>query len=255
MPAVEAEAAERNLLAALSIWASAGEGGAVDWRDGCMFVRSAVPSRAFNQVILPGGAADLGAVVSQTREYFRHVEGRFRLRVRDDLPPLDDKDFFSWGLERQGGIPCLSLALPADVTHAASLEIRSVTDEATLIDHVGVVSSAFDWRPEELSRVFRPALLESAAWRAFVGYLDGEAVSTAQLIIDSDVGGLYYVATVEHARRRGIGEALTRHAVEVAAGLGCSLATLQASPMGRPIYERMGFKTVSYYRTFVSSQT
>ena len=32
---------------------------------------------------------------------------------------------------------------------------------------------------------------------------------------------------------------------------GCSVAILQASDMGRPVYERMGFRTVVEYLGFV----
>jgi hypothetical protein len=32
---------------------------------------------------------------------------------------------------------------------------------------------------------------------------------------------------------------------------GCDVAALQASEMGRPIYERLGFRTVVRYATYV----
>ena len=34
-------------------------------------------------------------------------------------------------------------------------------------------------------------------------------------------------------------------------GLGCAMASLQASPMGLPVYERIGFEQVADYRTYV----
>ncbi len=36
---------------------------------------------------------------------------------------------------------------------------------------------------------------------------------------------------------------------------GCDMASLQASPEGLPIYERMSFQKVDYYRTFVLKET
>ena len=56
--------------------------------------------------------------------------------------------------------------------------------------------------------------------------------------------GIYNVTTVEAARGRGIGAAMTVAAVRHGADLGLDLATLQASTMGRPVYERLGFEFV-----------
>ena len=51
-------------------------------------------------------------------------------------------------------------------------------------------------------------------------------------------------------RRRGIGEAITWHAVHVGAERGALIACLQASEMGAPVYERMGFRVTAQYLTF-----
>jgi ribosomal protein S18 acetylase RimI-like enzyme len=65
---------------------------------------------------------------------------------------------------------------------------------------------------------------------------------------------VYYVATLPDFRRRGLGEAMTRRAIAQGAAAGCNVATLQASPLGLPIYERMGFRRVGYYRTYVEQE-
>ena len=56
------------------------------------------------------------------------------------------------------------------------------------------------------------------------------------------VAGIYWVATIEEQRRRGYGEALTWAAVAGGRELGCGIASLQASKLGRRIYARMGFE-------------
>jgi GNAT superfamily N-acetyltransferase len=60
-----------------------------------------------------------------------------------------------------------------------------------------------------------------------------------------------WVGTLEPFRRRGLGELVTRVVTNWAFDEGATLVTLQASPMGRPIYERMGFETVSSERLFI----
>jgi hypothetical protein len=56
--------------------------------------------------------------------------------------------------------------------------------------------------------------------------------------------GIYGVATPPDARGRGYGEAMTWAATLCRPDLP---ATLQASPMGRPVYDRMGYRTVAEF--------
>jgi ribosomal protein S18 acetylase RimI-like enzyme len=52
---------------------------------------------------------------------------------------------------------------------------------------------------------------------------------------------VFYVATVESARRRGLGDALTRIAARAGFALGARAAWLGASEMGADLYRRIGF--------------
>ncbi|GAB3934211.1 hypothetical protein GCM10027614_06820 [Micromonospora vulcania] len=82
------------------------------------------------------------------------------------------------------------------------------------------------------------------------GIVDGRTVATATVSLNSDVAGVFCVATDSGHRRRGIGTALTVAALRLARMAGHRVATLQASGAGRPVYERIGFETVSHYRLF-----
>ena len=159
-----------------------------------------------------------------------------------------------WGLERRGGIPSLALrplrAQPLD----SPLTVRRVEDAESLRHHTEVVAEAFEWSPDVLARIFTPRLLDTPDWRGYVGYLDGRPVASSQLVLTDGVAGVYYVATVEDARRRGFGEAMTRHALNEGVAARCPMASLQASPMGEPIYLRMGFERCGYYRTYVPEE-
>ena len=52
---------------------------------------------------------------------------------------------------------------------------------------------------------------------------------------------------------RGLGRALTAAAVDAGFDLGADIASLQASPMGEPIYRAMGFETIYEYRLLMAS--
>jgi hypothetical protein len=78
-------------------------------------------------------------------------------------------------------------------------------------------------------------------YRVWVGRVDGRPVTTATASISDGFVGVYAVGTIAEARGRGYGEAVTWAATLCRPDLP---ATLQASPMGLPVYERMGYRTV-----------
>jgi predicted GNAT family acetyltransferase len=90
---------------------------------------------------------------------------------------------------------------------------------------------------------------EVAGWRGrtIAALVDGEVVGSASwtTVLDgmSEIAG---VAVAEHARRRGIGSALTLAATRRAFAAGATLALLTpGSDDSERIYERAGFRTVT----------
>jgi ribosomal protein S18 acetylase RimI-like enzyme len=244
--------ADANFLHAVESWAAAADGAVVWEADGLVLAASGVPIRSFNNIFLTRLLTETGGRLSDA---IVHCQGRgvpFRLRVLEPLDGPTEALIAAAGFEPAGGIPCLVLSpLRADSHELRGLLIRQVIDDDTLRDHTAVVADAFGWPPSLLGRVFTRKLIGDACWTAYVGYLEDRPVATAQLVVTDGVAGIYYVGTLEAHRRSGFAEVMTRQALNEGAAAGCDVASLQASPMGRPIYERMGFRMVSYYRTYV----
>jgi predicted GNAT family acetyltransferase len=97
-----------------------------------------------------------------------------------------------------------------------------------------------------IERVMPPTLLANPNVRVYVGLEDGVPVATSMAFRIDEVLGIYNVATIESARGRGYGTAMT-WAVVADAEPGVDLVILQASALGRPVYEHMGFRTVVEY--------
>jgi GNAT superfamily N-acetyltransferase len=165
-------------------------------------------------------------------------------QVRDDVEPVLRPEF-----ERIGMVPD-SWVMPVMVLDPIPTAPPTPPD---LMIRTGHVELFDDWHaalesPEEIRRVLGRALVADSRMRITVGYLDGEPVSGAAVIRSGGTIGVYAVGTIERARRRGIGRAVTWAAIEAGvAAWQSTMAILQSSEMGVPVYRSMGFVEVAGY--------
>ena len=130
------------------------------------------------------------------------------------------------------------------------LRVIRATEPVHLDDLAVAVSGGFGPPPEVARTVAPDSVLGGDENQHLVGYVDDEPVASAELLATGEIAGVYTVAVPEQHRRRGYGEALTAAVLAAGRDLGCTIGCLQASAMGRPVYERMGFETFTDYRIF-----
>ena len=132
------------------------------------------------------------------------------------------------------------LSLPPHIT------IERVSDEETLKTWLRIIFVGSEL-PEEgllslLDVVTRFGFKHGAAVHYYLGMLGDKPVATSLLYLGGGVAGIYNVATLPEARRRGIARALTLAPLLEARAWGYRIGILQATPMGINIYHRMGFR-------------
>jgi len=75
----------------------------------------------------------------------------------------------------------------------------------------------------------------------FVAEWDGQPAGTTALCVFGSIAWIAMVLVEESLRRRGIGTALLEHALAWLEARGVATARLDATPLGQPIYQRLGF--------------
>ena len=126
-----------------------------------------------------------------------------------------------------------------------ALEVHRVGGPATVSAFCGIGSTCFHVPIAWFSEVFDSARVWER-FAAYVGYVNGEPVATAATVLGGGAVGVYNVATLPEHRRQGYGEAVMRHALkEARREHGIERTTLQSTPAGYGIYERMGYRTVT----------
>ncbi|MCW2984342.1 MAG: acetyltransferase [Conexibacter sp.] len=81
--------------------------------------------------------------------------------------------------------------------------------------------------------------------------VEGEWACVALTLRLGDDASVQYVATEERFRRRGLASRLLLAALAAERDAGATTATLQASPDGLGVYERLGFRRVALLKAFV----
>lgn len=160
-------------------------------------------------------------------------------------------DFAAWVHERDDDMIC-DLAERGyslnESTRAMGMVLDDLAVERPVID-LGPSSWADYLRILEVPGLFSEA--EPDAFEILVARTQDESVATAMAFDCGGDCGIFNVSTLEHARRRGLGTALTALHVHQAIGRGCSTASLQSTEMAEHVYASIGFRDLGRILEYV----
>ncbi|MGZ8636130.1 MAG: GNAT family N-acetyltransferase [Actinomycetota bacterium] len=229
-----------NCAGAYRTWAEALGKHARVWDDlSCADLELPVTLSPNNATLLvPRTTERIGSVLERVAAFFgERPGGGYELWSLWPMPDLSAAGFKEWSC------PCMIRDRGGHPPPAPSeLEIVEATDAATVREAEALIDDAFEIGAAPGSMLALETLGEQ--FRVWVGRVDGRPVTTATAYIDRGFVGVYGVGTVVEARGHGYGEAVTWAATLCRPDLP---ATLQASALGRGVYERMGFRTVAEF--------
>jgi GNAT superfamily N-acetyltransferase len=225
--------------------------GEVVERSGLQLATCGFPVREFNFAWLRPPFSDVPGALRRAREYFGVRKLPFRFMVRGQFEWACRDALRDAGAREAARIPGMILDPARDgAAPRPELAVREVRSEEDLALFRETAFAGFGLPPQGARVFLTERLLEMPNVRLYLGTLGGRPVCTSALCATGPVAGIYWVATLPDARGRGFGEAITWCAVRGGLALGCRLASLQASALGQPVYERMGFATPLHYVCF-----
>ncbi|MDX2167636.1 MAG: GNAT family N-acetyltransferase [Deltaproteobacteria bacterium] len=195
-------------------------------------------------------------VLARARHFFAPRRRGFSVIARAHVDADLQEACTTAGLIAFGQAPGMVLdrRLP-DAAPPPGVTLRAVASADDAVAFAAVMDEAYQslGMPAGVAaaQVGRLAALAAPHIVAVLARLDGAPVAGAMTIVTHGVAGVYWVGTRAAARGRGLAELCTRAAGNACFDRGARIAALQASPMGEPVYRRMGYREVTRYPTLV----
>jgi hypothetical protein len=140
------------------------------------------------------------------------------------------------------------------------IQLRQVDDVEGMAGFVEVNAAAYatyGMPAEIVGDLFdRPdALVTDPAAHVALATRDGVPVATALVYESEGAATVQWVGTVPAARTSGLGALVTVNVTNLAFARGASSVSLQASPMGAPVYLALGYETTHRHVEYVRMPT
>jgi GNAT superfamily N-acetyltransferase len=218
-------------------------GGVVGEFDGLVVSLALVPRFDLNLAFVEREPADPRQAIERAAAFCRDHGLDLTLDLESGGSPAVIQAASAAGFGPGVSRPAMSLRLGGFSPQALpdGLSVRRAVTEGDLRALVAVEAEGFGFTEDVAERLFLPAMLLDPGLRAYVAFLEQDPIAAALVHLDHRAAGIYWVATVPAMRRRGIGAAVLGRALAEGAP-DAEFAWLQSSRLGRPVYERLGFR-------------
>lgn len=221
-------------------------GGRIVEHDGLVLADSLATDSMGNVAVVTGPVDDGARVIAEAEAFYSPGHRPWILFALPDAVPYLERAARERALRDEGWFPgfVLDPIPPESPALPDGVEVHLVETAEELQTFERAASRAYD---VESGPVYE-GWLTYPGFSFHLAYYRGEPVATATLAASHGVAGIVYVGTVPEARGRGFGRSAVWAAIQAGRAQGARVAGLWATPLGRPMYERMGFRPVTQYR-------
>ena len=202
----------------------------------------------FNIAVVVDEVSKPRPALREAMEWFaaRGINARLDLRGSTDgalLAASMVEDFQFWWRE-----PAMVLnPLPPAFEPLIGLEVREALNEDDFDLYCRVDSEEYSDQEFQRAMVAKAATMEGVT--IHLGIADGRPVARSMAVTRGELVGVHNVYVPPSQRSKGYGAALTAAAIEAGRAAGATSACLEATALGFPVYERMGFRRYDDYLT------
>ena len=150
------------------------------------------------------------------------------------------------------------MVCPGEAAQALPTEgvtVRAVNGDEDVAAMSRALAEAFSMPAESIERAMPLRLYDSPAIDTYVAEYEGDVLSSVTITRHGDVVGVWAMGTKAAAQGKGIGRALLSTVMAAEREAGAEAFFLGATPAGRPLYERLGYRTVFSAEVWVRGET
>lgn len=239
-----------NFAHSISVFGSTGKTGEVLEARDFVLTNSKAPVPEFNQAVLKTPRYKLERTLDRAWDFYGRAKVPFRMHVLIDEPAIT-AELLGRGFTRAQDLPCMVFeGARCEAPSVPGLRIETVRGSERLADFQRVAFEGFGYPVSIAPVALTDDLIALPHFTAYVGYVAGQPACCSAIISTGDVTGIYWVSTLAAHRKLGLGAVITAHAVNEGLARGAKRVCLQASAMGFPVYQRIGFGHPRTYLRF-----
>lgn len=246
MTAPTPEQLHQNYVHALRRIARLGPEGEAEEVGPLLCINAGIGVSKFNVAVVVDRIGDPRGALRDAMDWYRArgLNPRLDLRGKADGPLLAAsmlEGFQFWWRE-----PVMVLhPLPPSFSRARELEIREARTPEDFDLYCRADLEEYGDQDFQLAMVSMAAVMSGVSMH--LGLRDGRPVARSMGVVHAGLVGVHNVYVPPSSRGRGYGAALTAAAIDAGRAAGATAACLQATELGFPVYERMGFRRVDDY--------